>query len=303
MFRSWEIAPEHRERAHDLEDVEWKYRQKTADRWEDGRGLMSELYSLSPAIISKPPDTTLRRKIHDISSSQSIVKLLPYFTDLLETSPVHPETVAEILRSLTNVVSVSYQRAPVARNIRDLFVEVDKTLSTEEGKRVTTDSFLAFTEALIDDPNQTSIGFINNHVFLTPEQIANIRAAIKAKDTRYVADSMAAFWQNENEFADDKTVNLAYHLWSEIGERRSEDDHFPVPKYFDEVGEAFRAIAQTNNIRLSDRRVIATFYQQAKKIGHLLTPTRKEIVRNNWYTIILGDPQPVLLRQEINNRF
>lgn len=287
MFRSWEVAPEKREQAKIDDDREWAYRERVADRYEVGRGKMWELFTLPFSQISETPSDELQQMVRDITKSQSLVKLLPYYTNLLATSPVHPKLTAEIVKSLTETVSTSYKRAPVARNLRDLFVEVDAVLSTPEGQRNLTDPFLGLVAALINDADQTCIAFVNNHMFLSENQIAGIRQAIKEKDTRFVADSLAHFWQNTGEFADNDTIQAAYVLWMAIGEQASEDPLFPLPRTFKKAASAFEHILESDSVRLIDRRDIAAFYDEAQKVAGMFACNHREIKKRTYYSITL----------------
>lgn len=288
MFRSWEIPRDKREQEEAYADCELNARLKVFERYTGARILMGDLFALPTSTLSQEPTEEMLGQISEIAATQSLRKLLTYHTNLLDTSPsIHPNLASAIIGSLTDAVSKNSNHMPAGRNLRDFFVEIDAMLTGPEGKRALTDPFLKFVEMLIKDPDQICIGF--DGWLLSSNQIAGIRRAIKEKNTRRAADILAHFWQNDGEFADDETIRIAHALWLSIGEYASEDPLFPIPQTYEKARSIFMHIMDCNEIGLKDRRAILPFYEEAKKIAHLLKDDhRGGILSRTAYSIILA---------------
>jgi hypothetical protein len=269
MFGAIEVPKADRERWYGLNDKLLELQESTEDAYREGRRAMSQT-------------NISTEDLRTIISSQSVVKLLPFLTGLLSSADVQPEMVAQMLRGVNDIVDVPHKCAPVASTMKDFLVQVDTYLTRPDAGQTISEPFLSLTKTLVDDPQQTCIGYANSHRYIRGQVLQNIRQAISQKDTRAVTDNLVNFWKNDNEFADDDTIRLAYQSWRELSERISENPSYPVPLGLTQATKAFTRILETNTTLLSDRQAIASFWVQVKNIHFENAPVPVQLVTYSW---------------------
>lgn len=250
---------------NDLNDRLEAFHEELKRQYREGQHAMNRMFFLSPSVLSEPPTEELQTTVELLASTQSLPKLISFYNRLFETAPtpIHPALVSTIISSVEKMAAIGYKCAPIASHLKDFVVHIESYFTDPDAVTILTEPYLSLMKTCIDDPDQKCIGFSNSNRYISGRNLTDLKNAIEEKDIREVTDSVVNFWKRDGEFADDGTIQLAYHLLMEIGERHSQDSTFPLPLGFQDASDALGHIVRSNTVRLRDRQRIAYFYLQA----------------------------------------
>lgn len=260
-----EIPPEKqlawiKEKAADFE-----YGEKSAVAMSEGRMAMDDLLEMEGKELLSPPSEETLEKIHYIGNTQSARETTRFLTKMLGRSPVHEETIAEMIGTLTTIVGNRSRRQPMPVDLGNLFIEIDQYLIDPKSKNNgVADAYVELVKALIHDPGQTCIGFRNKSGprGILGKELETLEKNIEEKNIPAITKKFVNHFQMDSAFADDKMVREAHEKFNDLGEEISENPSFESPvsdALFAKTRKAFLAV-EAGKIGLKQRRTIKKFY-------------------------------------------